>query len=465
MNKVVEKFRPLFEPRSIAFVGATADSRKWGFDILWKLLDNKYEGKVYAVNPNEKGSVLGLEVFPSISSLPESPDLAVIATPRSTVLNVIRECVGRKVKAGLIITAGFAELAVEEGGRMEREIVDVARKGQMILVGPNSNGIASPPSKLSLLMTRRFDMPFQQGSIAISSRSGSIGTSVVMMCLYYRIGFSRFVSNGNEADLHIEDYIEYLGEDGETKVILGYTEGIQDADRFLDIARKVTLKKPVIMLMSGVTEAGARAARYHTASFSQEQESIYQAACQQAGVIRVSEIDELFKVGASFLRQPLPRGRRVGILTLGGGWGVVASDACIKAGLDVVTLPEETCGELDKILPWWWSHNNPVDTGASFEWRNCLETLASCPVVDMLLVMWVSGKEMMLIDEAYPVMENVMERYHKPVVLCSGGFVDQEAIEKLGKRQLIHFSSINQAAKALASLADYSQYSSRVSEK
>jgi acetyltransferase len=464
MSKVIEKFRPLFEPRSIAFIGATANSQKWGFVILSELLNNGYRGGVYAVNPNERGSVLGLEVFPSVSELPELPDLAVIVTPQATVPNIISECVGKGIRASLVITAGFAEIGLEAGSRMEQEIVDIARRGRMILVGPNSNGIASPPSKLDLLMTRRLEL-VHQGPLAITSRSGSVGTTVAKRCVDQHIGFSRFVSNGNEADLHIEDYIEYFGEDEETKVILGYTEGIEDGRRFLDIAKRVAREKPIVMLMSGVTEAGARAARYHTASFYYGREPTYELAYQEAGIIRVNDIDELPNIGAAFLRQPLPKGRRVAILTLGGGWGVVASDACIEAGLEVVELPEETYRELDRFLPWWWSHNNPVDTATSIQWRGCLEALASCPRVDMLLLMWVAGKEVTPVEEVYPVMESLMEQYHKPIILCSGGYVNQNTIEELGKRQLISYSSVNQAVKALTSLADYAEYLSPLSGK
>lgn len=464
MNKVIEKFKPLFEPRSVAFIGATANSQKWGFMILSGLLDNGYEGKVYAVNHNVGGSVLGLEVLPSVSELPEVPDLAVVVTPQSEVPGVIRECVGKGIRASLVITAGFAEVGLEEGRRMEQEIVDIARRGQMMLVGPNSNGIASPPSRLYLLMTKRLDL-IRRGTLAITSRSGSIGTTVAKRCVDEYIGFSRFVSNGNEADLHIEDYIEYFGEDEETKVILGYTEGIQDGGRFLDIVRKVSLKKPIVMLMSGITEVGARAARYHTASLYYGRGTTYELACREAGIIRVDDVDELLNVGATFLHQPLPHGRRVAILTLGGGWGVVASDACVKAGLEVVELPQETLKRLDKFLPWWWSRGNPVDTGASFEWRGCLETLAACPVVDMVLLMWVAGKELTPVEEVYPVMEALMEQYRKPIILCMGGYVTRDTIEELGKRQLIAYSSINQAVKALTSLANYAEYLSSLSEK
>lgn len=462
MDNVIEKFKPLFEPRSIAFIGATANSQKWGFVILSRLLNHGYSGKVYAVNPNEKGNVLGLDVFPNVSGLPEVPDLAVVVTPQAVVLDVIKECVERGVRASLVITAGFAELGLEEGKRMERDIVDVARRGQMILVGPNSNGIASAPTKLDLLMSKRLKV-IRQGSVGITSRSGSIGTALVVRCVDEHIGFSRFISNGNEADLHIEDYLEYFGEDEETKVILGYTEGIQDSKRFLNTARKVSMKKPIIMLMSGVTEAGARAAQYHTASPHYGQEPIYELACHEAGVVRVDDIDELVNVGAAFLRQPLPKGRRVAILTLGGGWGVVASDACIKAGLDVVTLPEETLRELDKFLPWWWSRNNPVDTVSSLEWRSCLETLAACPKADMVLLMWVTGKEVTPLEEVYPVIESLMEQYLKPIIVCSGGNVVRETINEQDKRQIIAYSSINQAVKALASLANYAEYLSSMS--
>jgi acyl-CoA synthetase (NDP forming) len=172
----------------------------------------------------------------------------------------------------------------------------------------------------------------------------------------------------------------------------------------------------------------------------------------------VQDVEEIFSIGASFIRQPLPKGRRVGILTVGGGWGVVASDTCIRAGLDIIELPDETLRKLDTCLPWWWSRNNPVDTGASLEWRGCLEALAGCHNIDMILVIWVAGKEMTPARELCPVMENLIDRYNKPIILCSGGFETREAIEEFGKKQLVAFHSINQAVKALSSLVHYSEY-------
>ncbi len=174
--------------------------------------------------------------------------------------------------------------------------------------------------------------------------------------------------------------------------------------------------------------------------------------------MRVDDIEEIFTIGASFIRQPLPRGRRVGILTIGGGWGVVASDACTRAGLDVTELPEETLKRIDKYLPWWWSRNNPVDTGASLEWRGCLEALAECRNIDMILVRGVAGNEMPPASELCPVMARLIAQYRKPLILCSGGFETREAIEEFGKRQLVAFHSIDQAVKALSSLAKYSEY-------
>jgi acetyltransferase len=456
MPEALEGFEPLFNPRSIAFIGATRNKAKWGFMILSNILLGGYKGKVYPINPNEDEDILGLKVYPTVYSLPESPDLAVIVIPQSAVSQTIKECVDKRIKASLVITSGFAEVAGEERKRAEVEMVEIARKGGMILVGPNSNGIASTPSDLNILMSLPLP-PFRKGSLAITSRSGSVGTSVLRRSIAYNIGFSRYASNGNEADLHIEDYIEYFGEDPQTKTILAYTEGIQQGRKFLEIATKVSRKKPITMLMSGVTEAGARAARYHTASFYYGRESTYQAICKQAGIIRANDIAELFNIGASFLAQPLPRGRRVAILTMGGGWGVVASDTCVKAGLEVVELPDETYKELNRFLPWWWSHNNPVDTATGFKWEGCLEALTRCPAVDAILLLTGTGRGVMPIGEIAPAIRELIDQYNKPIILCSETR-EEEAIKELGQRDLIPYPSISQAVKALASLVSYSEY-------
>jgi acyl-CoA synthetase (NDP forming) len=292
-------------------------------------------------------------------------------------------------------------------------------------------------------------------------------------------GFSYFISSGNEAHLCLADFIEFLGEDPQTRVILSYVEGVREGRRLLEVAKRVTRKKPILMLKAGDTTAGARAALSHTAALSGS-ESAFAAAARQAGIIRVEDMDELINIGAAFTRQPLPKGRRVGIVTVGGGWGVLAADACAKAGLDVVQLPEETIRELDSFLPPWWSQGNPVDLVAGMregDIENSLEALLRCPQVDGVIVLGIRGGFAkqdegpfsflnLMASAATDFFEDVpqlIDKYGKPVLLASDtsfGDIDfgKDVSAALGNKGLICYPLPNHAAVVFASMAQYGEY-------
>lgn len=383
-SDITAKFKLLFDPRSVAFLGASDDPGKWGYRVLANLIAGGFQGNIYPVNP-KKEEILGLKVYRSVGDIPEIPDLAVIVVPPPSVAGVVKECVAKRMKAGVVITAGFAEIG-GEGERLEREIIEVASSGGMALIGPNSFGIVSPPSKLYPQMPPDFP---PSGPVAIVSQSGNVVGSVTRLATAKGFGCSRGISSGNEAILHSEDYLQYLAGDPQTKVILGYIEGFRNGVQFLQTVKEVSKKKPVVMLKAGETPAGARAAKSHTASLAGS-DAVIEAMCKQAGVTRARSLDELVDMGVSFLCHPLPQGRRVGIVTAGGGWGVLAADACAKLGLDVVSFPRETIAELDSLLPAWWSRGNPVDMVAgSFgdTMLKCVETVLRCPVVDGVIML------------------------------------------------------------------------------
>ena len=243
---VVNKFTPLFKPRSVAFLGASKDIRKWGFITLKNMVAGGFPGKIYPVNPREE-EILGLRVYKSVSDIPENPDLAVIVVPPPNVVQVVKDCIGKGIKAGIVITAGFAELG-EQGRKLQDEMVAAAREGGMILVGPNCNGIMNPWEKIHIQFPPFFP---PAGNIAVVAQSGNVVDVLARQIILRGFGCSICVSSGNEADLHVEDYIEYLGEDPNTRVILSYVEGFKDGDRFFRVVREVSRKKPVIMLKAG----------------------------------------------------------------------------------------------------------------------------------------------------------------------------------------------------------------------
>ncbi len=318
-------------------------------------LRDSAERHIYPVNPT-LSEVTGIRAYNSVLDIPGPVDLAVIVVPASIVPAVSRECVQKGVKAAVVISSGFAETG-EEGQKLEAELLAVARQGGMRFIGPNSMGHADTSSRLA---TTAWMKEIKPGPMAVISQSGNYGERIIYSGMAAGVGFSKFISSGNEADLRLEDYLEYLAQDEDTRIIAAYIEGLREGRRFFRLAKETTVRKPVIVIKSGATEESARAARSHSGALAGSDE-VYTAAFRQTGVIRVDSDDELCDVVVPLLCQPLPRGNRVGILTIGGGLGVVAAEACEKAGLVVATLASSTIEKLNTYLPSRWSHGNPVD--------------------------------------------------------------------------------------------------------
>jgi acyl-CoA synthetase (NDP forming) len=384
---------PLFNPRSIAVIGASDNLVKWGFIMPRNIFAGGYRGVLHVVNP--KGTVLfGRQALRSIKDVPAPVDLALITTPLPTVPDIIAECAACGVRFAIVITAGFSETGTT-GAELERQVVAAARAGGIRVAGPNTMGVYSADSNLCCLMPPVRPL---KGSVSFVAQSGNLGTQVLSVGRQLGIGFRRFASSGNEGDLRCEDYVEYFGEDPATNVILAYIEGLDDGRRFLRVAKKVTRRKPFIVLKAGDTTAGSRAAASHTGALAGSRE-IYAGAFKQAGIIRASSTMEMLDLARCLSHLPIaisemPAGGRVGILTWGGGWGVVAADAAEKAGLDVVSLPHEVIERLDSILPPYWSKANPVDMVGTLDLslhRKSLEALVECDEIDGVIALGIVG--------------------------------------------------------------------------
>jgi succinyl-CoA synthetase alpha subunit len=301
----------------------------------------------------------------------------------------MEECVAKGVKAGVVISAGFAETG-EEGRKLQDEVVRIATKGGIRFVGPNCMGFWSASSNLRAFM---IPLPIREGPLAFVTQGGNVGVAATISAYSRGVGFYRYVSCGCTADIPIEDYIEYFAEDPQVEVILTYIEGLSDGRRFTEKVRQVTRKKPVIALKPGRTEAAAKAIASHSGALSGLSE-IYDRAFAKAGVLRVETPEELLDVAIGFLTQPLPRGRNVAIITPGGSYGVLCADACASDGLDVVRLPDHTIAALDKIFPPRWSRGNPVDPAGD---RNIIayftapDKLLNLEEVDSLIFMGVAN--------------------------------------------------------------------------
>jgi len=345
----------IFSPKVVAVIGATERKRSVGRTVMSNLLQGGFSGKVYPVNPIQT-NILGLKAYPSVSHLPEKPDLAVIITPPATVPGIVKECADVGVRGAIIISAGFKEIGAS-GAALEQQVLVEARRGNMRIVGPNCLGVMSPGAKFNATFAAGMALP---GSVALISQSGALCTAILDWSLREKVGFSAFASLGSMLDVGWGDLIYHLGDDPNTKSIVIYMETIGNARSFLSAAREVALTKPIIVIKPGRTAAAAKAAASHTGSLTGSDE-VLQAAFQRAGVLRVDTISELFDMAEVLAKQPRPKGPRLTIVTNAGGPGVLATDALITSGGQLAELTPETMASLNQILPPTWSHNNPVD--------------------------------------------------------------------------------------------------------
>jgi acyl-CoA synthetase (NDP forming) len=391
MKKIIEvempslpktDFELLFNPKSIALIGASTNMGKWGAIVFLNIKLGGYAGRLHPVNPRED-TIFGHKAYARITEIPEPIDLAIIAIPASLTLGAIHDCLAKGVRMAIVITSDFSETG-EEGARLEREMVETARAGGLRLVGPNTMGIFSATASLTALMP---PVRPRKGSVSLISQSGNIGTQMMAWGEKYAVGFDKYVSSGNEGDLRAEDYVAFFGTAPDTRVILAYIEGLDDGREFWEIAKQITRHKPIIAFKGGKTGAGARAARSHSGAMAGSRE-IYESAFRQAGIIWAATTEEMLEWSAAFSRLPLPRGNRVGILTRGGGWGVIAADACNEIGLEVPPLEEKLIRALDPLMPAYWSKGNPVDMAASMSmdaYLQSLEALVAWEKVDAVI--------------------------------------------------------------------------------
>ncbi len=351
---ILKELDPLFNPKSVAHIGATNNTNKWGFSTVTSLMQT-YMGPIYPVNVHED-QIQGLKAFKKVTDIPGPVDLAVFTIPAERVAAAMEDCVQKGVRSAVIISAGFAEVG-PEGKKLQDEVLGIARRGNIRFIGPNCMGYWSASSSLAAFM-----MPLlvRDGQLAFVSQGGNVGAAVVVAGYERGLGFHRYVSCGCAADVQIEDYIEYFGNDPEVKVIMAYIEGLNDGARFMDVVKKITPTKPVIILKPGKTEAAAKAIKSHSGAMAGS-DAVYDAAFKKMGAIRVEDTEEMLDIAIGFLTQPMPRGRNVAIITPGGSYGVLCAEACEEGGLNVVRLPDKTIEELDKIFPPRWSRQNPVD--------------------------------------------------------------------------------------------------------
>lgn len=404
-------------PSSIAVVGAARGKGKVGYGVLSNIIEYGYTGKVYPINP-KADEILGLRCYSSVSAVPDPIEMAVIVVPAAVVPQVLEECGNKGVMGAIVITAGFRE-AGAEGARREREIVNIAHKHGMRLVGPNCLGVIDTIGNMNASFA--VGMP-RRGKIAFMSQSGALCTSVLDIAIAEKVGFSRFVSLGNKADLNELDFVTAWGDDPESKVIMAYMEGIVDGAKFMEVSRRVTKAKPIIAIKSGTTAAGSRAVSSHTGTLAGS-ERAYEAAFNQAGILRANSVQDLFDYSIAFARQPLLADERIAVVTNAGGPGIMATDALERSGLKLAALEGVTMESLRSKLPSAASVLNPIDVlGDALADRYGLAIEAAlCDASVSGLIVILTPQMMTQVEETARVIGETARKHDKPVLGCFMG--------------------------------------------
>jgi acetyltransferase len=431
----VQTLKPIFEPRSIAVIGASRRQDTIGYVILDSLLGTGYSGAVYPVNPKSE-VVHSIRAYPSIGEVPGEVDLAVIVVPKEHVLEVAEECGAAGVKGLVVISAGFREVGGEGVGR-EKALVSVARNYGMRMVGPNCMGVLNTDPAVAMNATFAPTTP-PTGNVAFLSQSGAMGVTILDYAREYGIGVSKFISLGNKADISGNDVLEYLKDDDSTSVILMYLESFGNPRRFTRIAREVTQVKPVVAVKAARTRAGARAASSHTGAMA-GLDVATDALFAQCGVIRVDTVEGLFDLGMGFGNASLPRGNRVAVVTNAGGPGIIIADALESQQLHVTEFTDHTKDRLRQSLPEEASIQNPVDMIASADadsYRSVLEAVLDDPGVDAVIASFVPPLGVHAVDVARAITDTAAGREQPTFAVLMGRKGLKES------RALLHAASV-----------------------
>jgi acetyl coenzyme A synthetase (ADP forming)-like protein len=408
-----------FRPGSVAVIGASTNPNKLGHSVLKNLIEGGYSeiGQVYPINPNA-AEILGCRAYPSVLDVKEHIDLAVIVIPYPYVPDALRVCGEKGIPAAIVISAGFRE-AGREGLEREHELLQIAREYKIRLIGPNCLGVIDTYTPLNASFAAGTP---PVGPMAFMSQSGALGTAVLDIALAGRLGLSKFVSLGNKADVNEIDLLQAWEDDEQTRVIMIYSEGMQNGQQFIDVARRVTRSKPVIAIKSGVTQSGSRAVSSHTGSLAGSEQA-YQAAFRQAGILRAESMEALFDMALAIGYQPTLPGERIAIITNAGGPGILATDALERAGLTIARFDIETIHALEQFLPDAASAANPVDVlgdALADRYQFAIETVAADRNVDGLLVM-LTPQAMTEVEETAEAIGQMSDRVDKPILACFMG--------------------------------------------
>lgn len=445
----------IFNPKSIAIVGASEEEGTVGYALMRNLVELKFQGDIYPVNIR-KTEILGYKAYPSVEQIPERVDLVVIATPARTVPDVVEQCGKAGIMALVIISAGFKEIG-PEGKALEERILEIKSKYGLRIIGPNCLGVIRPSINLNVTFISKMPKP---GNIAFISQSGALGSAILDWAIHENIGFSNFVSIGSMIDVDFGDLIDYFGTDPKTKSILMYIEGLTDARKFMSAARHFARAKPIIVVKAGKFGESAKAAASHTGSLTGE-DIIYDKAFRRAGIVRVDEIADLFNCAEVLGTQPLPRGPNLAIITNAGGPGVMATDATIARGGKMAQLSPKTMEALNNFLPHYWSRGNPIDILGDAKADRYKATVEAClndENIDGILIIYTAQAVGEPVEIAKTIAELCRGRtYQNKTILTSfmGYGAVEEANRVFNQNNIPTYSTPEQAVKTYMYMYQY----------
>ena len=456
----------IFNAESVAIIGASKNETKRGYQTIRTLLDEKYEGRIYPVNPKEK-SILGFKCYRSVADIAETIDVALVATPAKTLPSVLADCGKKGVKGAVVLAGGFGEIG-SEGRRLEDDMVATAKKYKIRLIGPNTSGMLNLKDNLNLVGLK--DAP--RGNIALLTQSGNMALTLITEAkIKSRKGFSYYVGVGNEADIKFHEYLEFFRQDPGTRAILMYVEGMRNGREFLQQAQKTTLEKPIILLKSGRSATGKRSAGSHTGALAGMSE-VAKGAFQRAGVVVIEKSDELFPAAESLSSLPPIKNNKVAILADGGGHATIAADILTDLGIELPELGVKTQARLKEILPAAASVPNPVDVAGGTDadpsvFADCAEIILKDPNVGGLLIVGLFGGYGIRFAESLALMEEdaahrmgkLIKKRNKPIVLHSLYNSEKpHALDLLRYYNIPVYDSLDVSAKCIAVLAEYGSY-------
>ncbi|MBI5395220.1 MAG: acetate--CoA ligase family protein [Verrucomicrobia bacterium] len=447
----------LFKPRSIAVIGASRTPGKVGYEILVNLKNSGYEGVIVPVNPTAK-EVLGMKCYGDLAEYGQPIDLSVIVVPTKAVKDAIEMSARAGAKAAVVITAGFKEVGYE-GAELEKEIADICRSNNMRLMGPNCIGLINTHHKMNATFASSFP---PAGGISIISQSGALCVAILDLAVSKKMGLGKIVSFGNKADLNEVDFLQAFVSDSDTKVVACYLESITEGDEFLRIAEQVASVKPVVILKVGTTSAGAKAASSHTGSLAGA-DMAYGAAFKRVGVIRAENIEALFDYALALAMQPLPKGKRVVIITNAGGPGIMAADAVENLGLKMAVTSEETKASLRKVLPPTAAFGNPVDVIGDADpdrYMAAFERVQEDPATDAIIVVVTPQNMTKPLELARKLA--AAHKGKKPLLAAFlGGAGVAAACDELMRVGIPNYPSPDRAVRALEAMCDYAAWRNR----